>query len=91
VSLRLYIYWKVQPQRLAEATDAVRRFQANHPGAEPTLLRRSEGTEPPGVVTLMETYAAQDEPACAALASAAQAALGHLAVGGRHVERFEPA
>lgn len=90
----LFVYYRVEPGRLAATVDAVRamqqRLRRDHPGLQTGLWRR-----PPvagQLVTLMETYAAADgvDDALAAAIEAAARTLPAGRLGERHVEVFEP-
>ncbi len=93
MSRALFIYWKLAPDQLSVARDAVRVFQAawraREPALQAALFERADVQ--PGPATLMETYAM---PAglptaieAALLAESAQV-LGGWALSGRHVEVF---
>jgi hypothetical protein len=91
----LFVYYRVEPARLAATVDAVRamqqRLRHHHPGLQADVWRRPPAAGQP--VTLMETYAAAggiDDVLAAAIAQAALA-LPAGRLGERHVEVFEPA
>jgi hypothetical protein len=92
---RLFIYYRVDAVRAAEAIAAARRLQAGlrarHARLCTALLQRPETVD--GHLTLMETYCLDsgsiDEPLQVEIESAA-AALAGLILGARHVEVFEP-
>ena len=90
----LFIYWKLDAGRTAEATAAASRLQAGlqarHPGLQAGLYRRAD--VPGGVATLMETYAhpaGVEAPLQAAIEADAAVALQDWCTGPRHVEVFE--
>ncbi len=90
----LYIYWRCEAARVAQAVAAVQALQrdlrARHPALQAGLHRRADD-DAAGAVTLMETYAAG--PALdllRAVQAETQAALAGWALGPRHVECFRP-
>jgi hypothetical protein len=91
----LFVYYRVEADRLAATVDAVRamqqRLRRDHPGLRAELWRRPPVEGQP--VTLMETYAAHGgvDDALAAAIEAAARALPPGRLGERHVEVFEPA
>ena len=96
MSRRLYVYYRVPADALAEAVSAVRAMQAGlraaRPGWHTDLLRRPFGAGDADV-TLMETYSAAggiDADGQRAIAAAAADLPGAAGRAARHVEVFEP-
>jgi Domain of unknown function (DUF4936) len=94
-SRRVYIYFRVERERVADAAATVRElqaaWQAAMPGLQCELLRRAD--EEGNFVTLMETYVCADGVSSAwqeLIEREAAAALGPWLRGQRHIERFEP-
>ena len=90
----LYIYYRIDAARLADAVSAVQTVQARlreaHPELQAALLRRP--SEQDGQITLMETYAMAGGIDAALQARIEEAArvLAPWQCGGRHTEIFEP-
>jgi hypothetical protein len=90
----LYIYYRIDAARLAEAASTVHAFQAllrhAHPPLQAALLRRPGEHE--GQVTLMETYAMPGgiDDALQSKIDSAATALAPWQRGARHTEVFEP-
>jgi hypothetical protein len=96
VGCSLFVYWHVAPgdQPAAEAATRAlqQRWREQERALEARLYRRTD--EAHGRVTLMETYAAPgglSRQLQALLIEEGSRQLAHLALSGRHVERFEPA
>jgi len=94
-SRRLYIYYRVQRDSVAQVAAAVRQLQAGWqlamPGLRPELLQRAD--ESGDVVTLMETYWCADGVHAAwqeLIGRDAKAKLSDWLVAERQVEVFEP-
>jgi quinol monooxygenase YgiN len=93
-SRRLYIYFRVERDRVAEVAAAVRALQAAWsaamPGLRCELMRRVDDS---GDVTLMETYSCGDGVGADWQARIETDAAKHLQrwlLGERHIEIFEP-
>ena len=96
---QLYVYYRVARARKTEAVGAAQALQqelaAHHPGLRCSVMRRADsGPEGPAEsLTLMEVYRLEGgigAALAAAIERAAQARLGHLVQGARHVEVFLP-
>jgi len=96
---QLYVYYRVAQARETAAVSAAHALQqelvAHHPGLRCSVLHRADsGPEGPADgVTLMEVYVLEGgigAALAAAIERAAQARLGHLVQGARHVEVFVP-
>ena len=90
----LFIYWRVQPGREAQAIEAVSAWQAElrvqHPDLQVRLYRKADAIS--DAVTLMETYLSSPELNTAlanTIERASEVALQPWAQGLRHVERFD--
>ncbi len=96
MSRQLFIYWRVEPDRLPQALAAVRQAQAGLMAAWPGLTARVlERCDPAPHATVMEIYAAPggidadgEQRIGDALAGALVDALAGIAPGSRHVEAF---
>ncbi len=93
-SLRLFIYFRVERDRVADVVAAVRglhaAWQMAMPGLRCELMRRADDS---GDVTLMETYTCEDGVSAEWQQRIERDAAKHLQqwlVGERHVEIFEP-
>ena len=90
----LYVYYRIDAAKVAEAAAAVRGFQGrlreSHPALQAALLRRPG--EQDGQVTLMETYALPGgiDDGLQARIDEAAACLSPWQRGARHTEVFEP-
>ena len=96
---QLYVYYRVARAQETESVAAAHALQrelvAQHPGLRCSVLRRADGSTvgPAEDVTLMEVYAHAGGigvALAAAIERAAQARLGHLVQGVRHIEVFVP-
>ncbi len=95
MNCELYIYWRLAPAQMGQATAAVQAWQSSiclaHPGLRARLLSRCDSDN--AQATLMETYAAS-----AGLSAALQKAIVEQGAqvtepwrqGARHAEVFEP-
>jgi hypothetical protein len=92
VSRQLFIYWRVEPDRLPQALAAVRQAQGGLMAAWPGLTARVlERCDPAQQATVMEIYAAPggiDADGEQRIADALAGALAGIALGSRHVEAF---
>jgi hypothetical protein len=90
----LYIYWRVLPEQLPQATAAARRMQTELRSALPGLtaklfIRQETAGMAKNHHTLMEVYQnLPGEDSAAHIEAAAQVALTAYAQGQRHVEVF---
>ena len=97
-SRQLFVYWRLREADLAVALQAAQRLheqlRQRHPGLHCSLFQRAD-TGADGLLTLMETYASAtviegiDAALQAAIAAAAEAALGAFRCGARHLEVFD--
>lgn len=88
--MRLFVYYRVAAADLLAVRQAVLAMQASlcaaHDGLRAELLRRPQFSE--GQVTLMETYAGNDDAGLEQAIEAAASALTCWLQGSRHVEVF---